>query len=455
MPQDMARAGAKATATKKARHKSLPREPSLTAITLRGFKSFRDETRIEIRPLTLLAGANSSGKSSAIQPLLLLKQTLEAGYDPGPLLLDGPNIKFTAMEQTLWRDLRPKNGGAGFSVSLERLRESTRFRFAEAKDGSVDLREVAYQGAGDSFTLRPSMTDAELRSRAIFPRITQQVLKSKNYSFRVTRDRCSLCVLAETSDRSELGRLKMFADPFDPLEPAVRGLIHLPGLRGNPERAYVTTAVGRYFPGLFQTYTASIISRWSDTGDARLASLGDALAKLGLAFHVEQRRLDATRIELRVTRFASPEQGHIHDTVNIADVGFGVSQTLPVIVALLAAAPGQAVYLEQPEIHLHPRAQVALAGLLLDAAKRGVVVIAETHSDLLLRSIQRAVAASEVDPSLVALHWFERDKKTGATKVSSAELDAAGTYGDWPIDFADVELKLESDFLDVSLRHPT
>src|SRR5882724_9979062 len=139
MPQDMARAGAKAKATKKARSKlevRMPPEAPLTAITLRGFKSFQDETRIEIRPLTLLAGANSSGKSSAIQPLLLLKQTLEAEYDPGPLLLDGPNIKFTAMEQTLWRDPRRSNGGAGFSVGLARLEESTHFRFAEAKDGS-------------------------------------------------------------------------------------------------------------------------------------------------------------------------------------------------------------------------------------------------------------------------------------------------------------------------------
>jgi predicted ATPase len=441
--------------TKKVRPENLPHEPSLTAITLRGFKSFRDETRIEIRPLTLLAGANSSGKSSAIQPLLLLKQTLEAGYDPGPLLLDGPNIKFTAMEQTLWRDPRHKNGGAAFSLGLARLEESTHFRFAEAKDGSVDLREVAYQAGGDSFTLRPSMTDAELRSQDVFPLLTPQELKSKSYSFHVERDRCSLFAIAEDSSGFALARpTKTSPDPFGPLKPVVRALIHLPGLRGNPERSYVTSAVGRYFPGLFQTYTASIISHWNDTGDARLASLGDALAKLGLAFHVEPRRLDATRIELRVTRFASPEQGHIDDTVNIADVGFGVSQTLPVVVALLAARPGQTVYLEQPEIHLHPRAQVALAVPLIDAAKRGVVVIAETHSDLLIRSIQRAVAAGEVDPALVALHWFERDKKTGATAVSSAELDAAGTYGDWPIDFADVELKLESDFLDASLRHP-
>jgi len=67
----------------------------ITEITVGGFKSIATKQTIEVRPLTILAGANSSGKTSFLQPLLLLKQTLEAPYDPGPLLLDGPNVKFT------------------------------------------------------------------------------------------------------------------------------------------------------------------------------------------------------------------------------------------------------------------------------------------------------------------------------------------------------------------------
>src|SRR5215831_5829541 len=73
--------------------------PAITSLSVSGFKSIVDEQTIEIRPLTLLAGANSSGKSSIMQPLLLLKQTLEAPYDPGPLLLDGPNVRFTSARQ--------------------------------------------------------------------------------------------------------------------------------------------------------------------------------------------------------------------------------------------------------------------------------------------------------------------------------------------------------------------
>lgn len=73
-------------------------QDSIRAISVRGFKCFAAESRIEIRPLTILAGANSSGKSSIMQPLLLMKQTLEATYDPGALLLSGPNVKQTTFE---------------------------------------------------------------------------------------------------------------------------------------------------------------------------------------------------------------------------------------------------------------------------------------------------------------------------------------------------------------------
>ena len=97
-----------------------PKEPAkgITAISIRGYKSLFDECRLEIRPLTILAGANSSGKSSAMQPLLLLKQTLETSYDPGPLLLDGPNVRFNSAEQ-LFSIMAEKNTSGKFTIKLE------------------------------------------------------------------------------------------------------------------------------------------------------------------------------------------------------------------------------------------------------------------------------------------------------------------------------------------------
>ena len=133
--------------------------------------------------------------------------------------------------------------------------------------------------------------------------------------------------------------------------------------------------------------------------------------------------------------------------VNITDVGFGVSQVLPVLVALIVAEPGQLVYLEQPELHLHPHAQVALSQVLADAAKRGVRVVAETHSSLLLLAAQTLVAEGDLPSELVKLHWFTRSED-GVTEVASADLDEVGAYGKWSEDFADVSLNAQSRFLD-------
>ena len=167
------------------------------------------------------------------------------------------------------------------------------------------------------------------------------------------------------------------------------------------------------------------------------------LQSTDLALSVLARRINDVAIELLVNSPALQFQ-----YINVADVGFGVSQVLPVLVALRAADRGQLVYLEEPEIHLHPRAQTKLAGILAGAAKRGVRVVAETHSTLLLTAIQTLVAKGELSPDLVKLHWFQRDPKSGITKVTSANLDENGAFGDWPEDFDEVALDAEGAYLD-------
>ena len=97
----------------------MARKPDrITKIIVKGFKSIYEKQEIDIRPLTLLAGANSSGKSSIMQPVLLLKQTIEAPSDPGALLLDGPNVRFTQAEQLL-SHISGRDPRTEFSVGLE------------------------------------------------------------------------------------------------------------------------------------------------------------------------------------------------------------------------------------------------------------------------------------------------------------------------------------------------
>ncbi|MDW8234882.1 MAG: AAA family ATPase, partial [Roseiflexaceae bacterium] len=75
---------------------------TIQTVILDGFKSFRDRTEVTLGDLTILAGANSSGKSTIMQALLLMKQTLESVFDPGPLLMSGPHVAFSDTAQMVW-----------------------------------------------------------------------------------------------------------------------------------------------------------------------------------------------------------------------------------------------------------------------------------------------------------------------------------------------------------------
>ncbi len=438
------------------------RTPSqLTKIGVGGFKSLRDDQAVELRPLTILAGANSAGKSSLLQPLLLLKQTLEEGYDPGALSLNGPNVRFTEMDQLFWRPKAASERSHEFRVKLTAdagIEVALSFAERDRKPYIVEMRQTV---EGANLTLREGMTDGEIRS--ILPPVYQNFLSRSPFrdsSLSVGRDRWLLRVVARLTEPRR-GAPPGFAPsqwslpgPADELREDILSTIYLPGLRGEPARNYPLAAVGTRFPGTFHKYAASIIANWKETeeGEARLEGLAEDLRHLELAWKVEARPLDAAQVEVKVARLPRSQVGGAFDLVNIADVGFGVSQVLPVLVALRVAREGQLVYLEQPEIHLHPNAQVRLGEVIADAAKRGVRVIVETHSSLLLLAVQARVAQGDLAAEAVGLHWFSRDED-GATTITSGSLTEAGEFGTWPEDFADIELRLKQRFIRAAATH--
>lgn len=431
--------GAAETSTAKKQRSS---RPALGAISVAGYKSLVNKQRIEIRPLTILAGANSGGKSSIMQPVLLLKQTLDAPYDPGSLLLDGPNVRLTSADQLMSK--KPGSHAAKeFSVEFEIGSRKVELCFRHAPKKGLDIFSNTVTAHEEEVVIT---RDADL---SVLENSLQKHISAwpnevtKKGILEVIRDRSFLNV---TMSLKEIGVGLPILHPSEGLVEIIAKLIHVPGLRGNPERDYKTTAVGDSFPGTFEVYVASVIKHWQSSKDNRLSQLGADLESLGLTWKVEAKQRDETQVELKVGRLPHSLRGGAQDLVSIADVGFGVSQTLPVLVALLAAKQGQLVYIEQPEIHLHPGAQRAFAKILAEAAKKGVIAIVETHSALLLQGIQTLVAKDELAPGLVKLHWFQRDA-TGETAVTSADLDDTGAFGDWPEDFDDVELNSDNEYL--------
>ena len=78
----------------------------------------------------------------------------------------------------------------------------------------------------------------------------------------------------------------------------------------------------------------------------------------------------------------------------------------------------------------------------------GIRLVVETHSSIILLTIQSLVVEGTIEPERVALHWFQRRASDGVTDISSTQIDEEGAFGDWPVDFGDIELESQSRFLD-------
>ena len=423
-------------------------------IRVQGYKSLVDAT-LHVRPLTLLAGTNSSGKSSIMQPLLLIKQTMEAPYQPaGALVLNGAHVQAET---------------AGELVSKVKLAQSDvlfSFNGTNKFPGNPNLAgknialstALSYKLNDENFAINyqnvnyNNLSKVNLTTESWTGEFLSRAKDAEEETGQVKRSNAFLYLEMFSADGEPKGPVRLTRL----LEVTISLIMHIPGLRRPPQRSYLNTFFSDQIKGTFDLYAAGTVSQWQEQQDTeKLAKLNDYLRRLGLTDAVTAKVKNANEVELSVSRLPAGAKGKSRkaDMVNIADVGIGVSQVLPILVALIAAQEGQIVYVEQPELHLHPRAQVAMAELLAEAANRGVRVIVETHSSLLLLTVQTLIAQDRIKNTDVALHWFARDAK-GATTVTHVQPDEDGAYGEWPEDFGDVELRAQDAYLTaVGERH--
>ncbi|MEI6428323.1 MAG: AAA family ATPase [Pseudanabaena sp. ELA607] len=413
----------------------------ITKISISGFKSIANECSIDIRPLTILAGANSSGKSSIMQPILLMKQTLESSTDYGALRLSGDNLNFTSAKQILSYSSKGEQTDC-LTVAVE-LANSYKFKniFKKLPNKAIDLIETTYHDKDGELKAFIDMDSSDIIES--LPQWLKEYSKINNYTWKIFRHLCFFTFLMY--DKNDVFAGTPLIDKNIRFIEEIQKIIHVQGLR-SLERILPVTGIGQNFSGNFEKYIASLIHSWQTSASDKLQVLNTYLHTLTLSKNIEATEINDTQIELKISRTFDSD-----DMVNIVDVGSGVSQILPVLVALVAAKPEQLVYLEEPEIHLHPRAQANLGEIIVDAANRGVRVVLETHSDLLLRRIQSLVAEDKISADKAILHWFNRDEH-GFTQVTSTPLNATGGYGDpdFPLDFSDVFLDEEGRYLEAA-----
>jgi hypothetical protein len=251
----------------------------ITRIAVEGFKSIANRLEIEIAPLTILAGANSSGKSSIMQPLLMLKQTLEWVSDEGPLFISGPHVKFTSADQFLSRvgTSRPST-----QLTVELALQHAEFRLTLHRSGpSLEVHEQKTADPKRTLTLRTDMTAKEIAAELHQPSLLD--------GLRVTRNRFFLGVASTDMP---------WASVAEWVVPVVRTVVHVPALRGNPSRTYRASAIYPDFPGAFESYVASLIAHWQSESRQETEALNADMKRIGLGQKVQARKINDTEIEL-------------------------------------------------------------------------------------------------------------------------------------------------------------
>lgn len=414
----------------------------LTHLKLENFKIWRSTGPVRLAPLTLLLGTNSSGKSSLIQSLLLMRQTVK-GNDAGlDLNLGNPDADDT-VTMGQFRDLLCRHGqatettpdsqvGIEFrwqphgSTTADTTLFSARYRAGPAGSAELDALRLGQDGQGFTVLRRkPGIYRLQLATR--------QRPEGQSADFRPER---SFAFSAAT-----LNKLGPLADEIRPVGPALLDelsrIIYLGPVRQLARRDYVWS--GR-MPAHIGDDGGRAVDVLIASGVAQQAKPGSA-GEAGRIFREAEQWLKTLEIAdgLQVRALGSSARyellvKHRDAVVNLKDVGVGVSQVIPVVVAALFAKPGHIVIIEEPESHLHPLAQAKLAELLAKiSAERGVQFIVETHSEHLFRRLQTLIARQEVQPEQAALYFVERDGQ--AAKLRELHVDDFGRLTNWPDKF--------------------
>lgn len=367
---------------------STQRDP-LTAVSLENFKAFQS-LKLPLRGLTLLTGENSSGKSSVMQALALLRQARDSGVlndaaNPS-LMLNGDLVELGTGRDVL------HEGYVGEPLISIGLHSGDRMISWEAK----------YEKDADSLNARlVHGSDVELMG-------TMSLLATKSFQY-VRADRVSPAVSFPRSYDASVRRRSL-------------------GSLGQHTTNYLVE-----FGELHQVHPAL---RNSQSESALLTSQVNAwMSEISPGVHISPRYLEGTDSVQLTYGYGGTAGLNASNARRPTNVGFGLTYVLPLVVAFLSAQPGDLLMIENPEAHLHPKGQTKVAELMARAASIGAQVIVETHSDHVLNSVRINVKKGTVTPDDVAIHFSSRNGDKN--EFITPEVDANGRLNSWPTGFFD------------------
>jgi len=356
----------------------------IQSIQLTNFKCFEDQEVI-FRPLTLLAGLNSSGKSTIIQALLLLRQSFLENLLPSVgLTLNGKLAQLGTAKDALFE---------------ESDSDEIAFEVKDDLPASLNLR-FAYREASDVLAVIGSEVAGEIWKTSLF-RDEFQYLRAERIGPRTSFGMSDY----EVRHHHQIGSSGEFAVHF--LSLFGSEIINLVGLRhpmatSNTLQSQVEAWMTEISPGVRLN-----LKRYSEMD----------LMTFGVAYSLGHQVASS---EYRPT-----------------NVGFGITYALPIVVSVLSAHPGSLVIVENPEAHLHPRGQVKMGELLSLASTVGIQILIETHSDHVLNGIRLAVHGRKADPTRVALYHSKWERGGKSPSLTLLNINENGRISEWPEGFFD------------------
>ena len=402
----------------------------LRLLELKHFKCF-ETLKLPLATLTVLSGTNAAGKSSAIQALALLCQTMRDYQSSDRIILNGNDVRlgtvFDVVDQVTGRDR--------FEIGLTDDEVGCKWAFAGGRrDMSAELVRI---DAGDEVIT----VGQRLGTPSEFPDFVD-VRFDGNEELYPTELLRLLPTSVSYEAKIEAGNLAT----------VIRDAVHLTAEREGPRDMYPLIEE-RW--GALRSSSRVIGARGEFAVSALFQEMdervSDGLALAGvsttLARQVEARlseffpgcRIDLSRVQNAnavVLGIRTSEQTGFLRPIHC---GFGVTQILPIIVAVLSASSllmNPLILIENPEVHLHPSGQALMGEFLAEAAHAGVQIIAETHSDHVLNGVRRAVKSKKAKADEVAIHFFQ-DRFRNKSQVLSPMLDSSGNIDVWPEGFFD------------------
>ncbi len=416
----------------------------IKSLSLKDFKCF-EQVDIDFGKITLLTGANSSGKSSLIYALLGIMQSK---YFPQYFALNGELIKMGGFEDIIRKKASKEQFGIG--ISLDNNGDSGKIYTEWIEELNSQQPQLIYYKSNKGIIQKNS--DG---TNSVNIHFDSDIFRyGKNWRERIIKMNPEIKIITdsdiyENNGSIVKGILSQSIDNFVNessyfsqflMEYGDESFNYIGSFRLPPERTYYRKPNASKIGVNGEGYIDQIIE-WEESDKEKYNELIEAVTEMGLFKTIKANKMKGGRFELNV------QVNENSELASLTDVGFGISQFLPIIVADLQMEDGSCLAISQPEIHLHPKIQATLGDYFCKQVNNtDKQYIVETHSEYLINRMRLLIVKGELKPEDVKLYYMENDGIK--TTTYAIELTTDGQIKNAPQGFFDT---YEMDVMDIAL----